>query len=254
MRIDIITIFPELFIPFLQKGIIGKAREKAAVQIVTHDLRNFTTDRHRMVDDYPYGGGPGMVLKPEPIWRAVKEVAEEGRVVFLTPQGRTFDQDKAWELSQLKNIILICGRYEGVDERVREELVDEELSIGDYVLNGGEVPAMAVVEAVVRLRPEVLGDEDSAVGDSFYQGLLDHPHYTRPEEFAGRRVPPVLLSGDHKRIDRWRKKERLRQTIIKRPDLLQEAQLSPEEQDLLEQVKTEIRDGLDGKEDSNERY
>ncbi len=254
MRIDIITIFPELFIPFLQKGIIGRAREKSAVQIATHDLREFTTDRHRMVDDYPYGGGPGMVLKPEPIWRAVKQIPQAGRVVFLTPQGRTFDQDKAWELSQIKNLTLICGRYEGVDERVREELVDEELSIGDYVLNGGEVPAMVVVEAVVRLLPEVLGDEDSVAGDSFYHGLLDHPHYTRPEEFAGRRVPRVLLSGDHKRIERWRKKERLRQTLIRRPDLFQEAQLSPEEQELLEQVKIEIRDGLDGKEDSNERY
>lgn len=254
MRIDIITIFPELFSPFLQMGIMGKAREKGAVQFFIHDLRDFTIDRHRMVDDYPYGGGPGMVLKPEPIWRAIQEISEGGRVVFLTPQGQTFNQDKAWELSQLQNLILICGRYEGVDERVREELVDEELSIGDYVLNGGEVPAMAVVEAVVRLLPEVLGDEDSVASDSFYQGLLDHPHYTRPEEFAGRRVPPVLLSGDHKRIDRWRKKERLRQTFIKRPDLLQEAQLSPEEQELLEQIKIEIRDGLDGKEDSNEKY
>ncbi len=228
MRIDIITIFPELFKPFLQFGIIKKACEKNAVDIQTFDLRNYATDKHQMVDDYPYGGGPGMVLKPEPIWRALDELPHPRRVVFLTPQGQTFDQEKAWELSQEKNLALICGRYEGIDERVREKLVDEEISIGDYVLNGGEVPAMVIMEAVIRLLPDVLGDEDSVVGDSFYQGLLDHPHYTRPEEFKGQRVPQVLLSGDHKKIANWRKKERLRQTLLKRPDLLKKANLDSE--------------------------
>jgi len=253
MQIDIITIFPELFNPFFQFGIIKKAREKQAVEFKTHDLRNYAVDKHRMVDDYPYGGGPGMVLKPEPIWKAVEKLPQPGHVVFLTPHGQTFNQEKAWELAQRKNIALICGRYEGVDERVREELVDEEISIGDFVLNGGEVPAMVIIEAVVRLLPEVLGDEDSVVGDSFYQGLLDHPHYTRPEEFKGHKVPKVLLSGDHKKIARWRKKESLRQTLLKRPDLLQKANLGPEERDLLAEIKAEIENGLDRKEDRNEK-
>ncbi len=253
MRIDIITIFPELFNPFLRLGIIKKALEKKAVDIRAHDLRNFALDKHRMVDDYPYGGGPGMVLKPEPIWRAVEELPQPKRVVFLTPHGSTFDQEKAWELAQLKNLVLICGRYEGVDERVREKLVDEEISIGDYVLNGGEVPAMVIMEAVIRLLPEVLGDEDSVVGDSFYQGLLDHPHYTRPEEFKGHRVPKVLLSGDHKKIARWRKKESLRQTMLKRPDLLKRVNLAPEDRELMAEIEAEIKPGLGGKEDRNEK-
>ncbi len=253
MRIDIITIFPELFNPFLQLGIVKKALEKKTVDIRAHDLRNFALDKHRMVDDYPYGGGPGMVLKPEPIWRAVEQIPQPRRVVFLTPHGRTFDQEKAWEMAQLKNLVLICGRYEGVDERVREELVDEEISIGDYVLNGGEIPAMVIMEAVIRLLPEVLGDEDSVVGDSFYQGLLDHPHYTRPEEFKGYRVPGVLLSGDHKKIARWRKKESLRQTLLKRPDLIKKANLDPEDRDLLAEIEAEIEEGLGGKEDRNEK-
>lgn len=254
MRIDIITIFPELFKPFLQFGIIKKACEKNAVDIQAHDLRNYATDKHQMVDDYPYGGGPGMVLKPEPIWKALDTLPQPRRVVFLTPHGRTFDQEKAWELSQEKNLALICGRYEGIDERVREKLVDEEISIGDYVLNGGEVPAMVIMEAVVRLLPDVLGDEDSVVGDSFYQGLLDHPHYTRPEEFKGQRVPQVLLSGDHKKIANWRKKERLRQTLLKRPDLLKKANLDSEERSLMVEIKKEIEESLGGKEDINEKY
>jgi tRNA (guanine37-N1)-methyltransferase len=224
MQADIITIFPAMVEAALSEGVIGRARERGLVDIRAWDLRSFTTDRHRSVDDVPYGGGPGMVMKPEPIFRAVEAITlERGKpeaVVLMTPQGRMFDHAEAVRLSRLERLVVICGRYEGVDERVAQALVTDELSIGDYVLTGGELPALVVMDAVARLCPGVVGDEASVAGDSFVQGMLDHPHYTRPAEFRGMSVPDVLVSGHHAQIDRWRRMERERRTSERRPDLL----------------------------------
>ncbi len=208
MRIDIVTIFPALFDPFLQESLMGKAMERGLVEIHVWDLRQFTHDRHRTVDDRPFGGGPGMVMKVEPVVEAVEHiehVSSRSHRILLTPEGRFFTQEKARSLSREEHLLLLCGRYEGFDERIKAILEPEEISIGPYVLNGGEVAAMAVVEAVVRLIPGVLGDPESAQQDSFGEnGLLDHPHYTRPREYRGHRVPEVLLSGDHEAVRRWR--------------------------------------------------
>jgi tRNA (guanine37-N1)-methyltransferase len=242
MRFDIITIFPGIFQGVFQEGILRRAQEAGLISIAVHDLRDYTSDRHRTTDDVPYGGGGGMVMKPEPIFAALEGVlGEDGgrqgaRVVLLSPQGRLFDQRVAAELADLKQLVLICGRYEGVDERVREHLVDDEISIGDYVLSGGEIPAMVVVEAVGRLIPGVLGDPGAAYEDSHSQGLLEHPHYTRPSLFRGWAVPEVLLSGDHARIARWRRREALRRTFQRRPDLLARAQLSEQDEELLREL------------------
>jgi tRNA (guanine37-N1)-methyltransferase len=239
MLIDIITIFPDYFREVFDYGIVRRARAGGIVEIKAHDLRGWTTDKHRMVDDRPFGGGDGMVLKPEPIFAAVEslagarraaELAGEGvRVVLLSPQGRVFGQRVAEELAGAKQIVFICGRYEGVDERVVEMLVTDEISIGDYVLSGGEPAAAVVVDAIVRLLPGALGSETSASNDSFSAGLLDFPHYTRPPEFRGSRVPEVLLGGNHAEIARWRRRRALRKTRRNRPDLLENATLSEAE-------------------------
>jgi tRNA (guanine37-N1)-methyltransferase len=226
--------------PF-DESIIKRARKKGILEINLHNLREFTNDRHRTVDDLPYGGGAGMVMKPEPLFRAVEKVKEEKRsswkVILLSPQGQPFAQEKAKELAEEEGLIFICGHYEGVDERVREHLIDEELSLGDFVLTGGELAAMVIVDAIARMLPEVLGCKDSIREDSFYQTLLDYPHYTRPTEFRGWKVPGVLISGNHQKIREWRKKKKLENTFKKRPDLLKTAKLSREEEEMLEQIK-----------------
>ena len=241
MRIDIITLFPSMFRGPFDESIIKRARKKGILEINLHNLRDFTGDRHRTVDDLPYGGGAGMVMKPEPLFRAVEKVKEEKRsswkVILLSPQGQPFAQEKAKELAQEEGLIFICGHYEGVDERVRKHLIDEELSLGDFVLTGGELAAIVMVDAIARMLPEVLGCKDSIREDSFYQTLLDYPHYTRPAEFRGWKVPGVLISGNHQKIREWRKKKKLENTFKKRPDLLKTAKLSREEEEMLEQIK-----------------
>ena len=226
MQIDIITIFPGLFTGVFEAGIIYQARKKGLVKTQIIDLRNFTTDKRRTVDDRPYGGGDGMVLKPEPIFRAVEscrnQVRKPGYVVLLTPQGNRFDQAKAKELSLKHHLILICGRYEGIDQRVADHLADEEISVGDFVLTGGEFAALLVVDAVTRLVPGVVGKGSSVLEDSFMNELLDFPHYTRPAEFRGWKVPEVLLSGDHEEVKRWREEQALKITKQRRPDLLRQ--------------------------------
>jgi tRNA (guanine37-N1)-methyltransferase len=238
LRIDVVTIFPRMLEAPLAEGIVARAREAGLVRIETVDPRDFTEDRHRSVDDAPFGGGPGMVMKAEPLFRAVQEVLPQGRgprdaVVLLSPRGRPFDQRAAERLATLERLVLICGRYEGVDERLVEAVCTEELSLGDFVLTGGEVAALAVIEATVRLLPGALGHADSAAADSFGEDLLDFPHYTRPAEWRGRTVPEVLLSGDHGKIARWRRGQALRATRDRRPDLLARAVLTPGDEALL---------------------
>jgi tRNA (guanine37-N1)-methyltransferase len=226
MKFDVVTIFPRMIEAGLAEGVVGRGVEKGLVNVRVHDLRGFTADRHRTVDDVPYGGGPGMVMKVEPFVRALEAIRVErgtpGAVVLLSPQGRRFDQVEAARLRDLDHVVLLCGRYEGIDERVRELVATEELSIGDFVVSGGETPALLVIDAVSRLVPGVVGDQESVEQDSFAQGILDHPHYTRPAEFAGRRVPDVLLSGHHAEVRKWRTAEALRRTQERRPDLIDE--------------------------------
>jgi tRNA (guanine37-N1)-methyltransferase len=238
MRFDIITIFPEIFRGVFEFGIIRRAVEAGLVGIEIHDLRDYTYDRHRQVDDRPFGGGAGMVMKPEPLFRAVEAIthgAEDAARVLLSPQGRLFNQRVAEGFSRKGQVLLICGRYEGVDERVVESLVDEELSIGDYVLSGGEIPAMVIVDAVTRLIPGALGCGESAEQDSFADGLLDYPHYTRPAEYRGMKTPDVLLSGNHAEIERWRRRKALKKTLECRPDLLREG-AGPESNEILKEI------------------
>ena len=234
MVFDIVTIFPRMVEAGLAEGVVGRARERGLIDVRVRNLRDFTTDRHHVVDDVPFGGGPGMVMKPEPFFAAMTAVEAErgkpGAVVLLSPAGRRFTQADAERFAALRQVVLLCGRYEGVDERVRERWATDEVSIGDYVLSGGEVPALVVVDAVARLVPGVVGDEQSVEGDSFVRGLLDYPHYTRPAEHAGQRVPDVLLSGHHAEIRRWRRQQALRRTWERRPDLLESARLDEEEQ------------------------
>ena len=242
MRFDIVTIFPRFFASPLEESIIRRGREKGIIDVRIHDLRTHTTDRHRVTDDYPYGGGAGMVMKPEPIFAAVEAVraeAPDGPTVLLSPRGRPWSHDLARRYSSLPGMILLCGRYEGEDERVRRALVDEEVSIGDYVLTGGETAALVLLESIARLIPGVVGQAESVERDSFYGGLLDYPHYTRPPVFRGMEVPPVLLSGNHADIERWRRKESLRITRRRRPDLLESADLSAEDLALLEEIAGE---------------
>ncbi|WP_373232064.1 tRNA (guanosine(37)-N1)-methyltransferase TrmD [Cohnella sp.] len=236
MRIDVLTLFPEMFAGVFGTSILGKARDKGIVSLSTVNFRDFSGNKHNTVDDMPYGGGGGMVLKAEPIFGAVEhllsEIQEEKkppRVILLCPQGATFSQQKAQELSEESHLIFICGHYEGYDERIREFLVTDELSIGDYVLTGGEIPAMVIIDSVVRLLPGVLGNETSAITDSFSEGLLEYPHYTRPAEFRGWKVPDALLSGHHAEIAKWRRRQSLQRTLTRRPELLQQAELTPEE-------------------------
>jgi tRNA (guanine37-N1)-methyltransferase len=248
MRVQVLTIFPELFAPFLATSLVGKAIGTGLLEVRVHDLREFTEDRHRSVDDEPYGGGGGMVMTAPPWIRAVRAVAGEAPEgpwrVLLSPQGSRLDDAKVRELAGRSDLVLLCGRYEGIDERVRLTVVDEEISIGDYVLSGGELPAMVLIEALSRQVPGVVGLADSVANDSFRGGLLDHPHYTRPAVVEGLTVPEVLTSGDHAKIRRWRQREALRATREKRPDLLERpevmAALTPEQRRELE----ELRGGL----------
>lgn len=240
MQIDVVTIFPDAFVP-LDLSVIGRARERGLLEVRIWDLRDFTTDRHRQVDDAPYGGGAGMVMKAEPFFAAVEAIraqrgATRSRVILTSPQGRPLTQDLARELAGEAHLIVLCGHYEGVDERVREGLAAEEISIGDYVLTGGELAAMVIIEAAARFIPGVVGDAASVQADSFVEGLLDYPHYTRPPEFRGLQVPEVLLSGHHEAIRRWRRAQQLRRTLDRRPDLLKADALAEEDQRLLEDL------------------
>lgn len=221
MRIDVITIFPDLIRDVLNYSIPKRAIAAGLADVVAHDLRDYTDDKHKTVDDTPYGGGAGMIFKPEPIARALKALPEGGRVVFLTPEGRPFTQSVANELSLTEHLVLLCGHYRGIDERIRDRYVDDEISIGDYVLSGGELPALVLIDALIRLQPGAIGDAESALEDSFQNGLLDCAWYTRPREFEGQHVPEDLLSGDHKKVAQWRKENALQRTRQRRSDLLE---------------------------------
>jgi tRNA (guanine37-N1)-methyltransferase len=246
MKLDIVTIFPPMVAASLREGVIGRAGGRGLLDVRVHDLRDHTDDRHRVVDDVPFGGGPGMVMKPEPFFRALERIeAERGKpaaVILTTPDGRRFSHAEALRLSRLSHVAILCGRYEGVDERVRAHLATEELSIGDYVLTGGELAALVIVDAVARLRPGVVGDDASVARDTFACGLLDFPQYTRPAEFRGLSVPGVLLSGHHAEIERWRRREALRRTLARRPELLTDAPLSDEERRLLRELEEEAEE------------
>jgi len=243
MKFDIVTIFPSMIEAGLGEGVVSRGVERGLLNVAVHDLRRWTTDRHRTVDDVPYGGGPGMVMKAEPLMRAVGEIRETrgtpDSVVLLSPQGRTFTQGEAERLARLEHIVMLCGRYEGIDERVRDMVAAEEISIGDYVLSGGELAALVIVDAVSRLVPGVVGDEQSVAQDSFSRGLLDYPHYTRPVEIAGHRVPDVLLSGHHADVRRWRRKAALVRTLERRPDLMATATFDEEDRALLDEIHRE---------------
>jgi tRNA (guanine37-N1)-methyltransferase len=245
MRFGVVSLFPEMIGTIGDFGVVGRAQQRGLISVDIENPRDHTSDAHRTVDDRPYGGGPGMVMKFEPVAAALASV--KGRmpqgcpVVYLSPQGQAFDQAAAKRFSTLPGVVLLAGRYEGIDERLVESHIDEEISLGDFVLSGGEIAAMAVIDSVVRLLPGVLGDDESAVQDSFMEGLLDHPHYTRPEEVAGRKVPDVLLSGDHAEIARWRNKQALGRSFLRRPDLLEKLDLTDEQQTLLDEFLKEQR-------------
>ena len=240
-RFDVVAVLPGLLEAVLREGVLGRAVERELLLVGLHDLRDYSADRYRTVDDVPYGGGPGMVLKPEPFFKAVAEIrrrhGDPDVVVLLSPQGRRFDHAEAARLSRMRHVVLLCGRYEGIDERVRQRLVTDELSIGDYVLSGGELPAAVVIDAVARLVPGVVGDAQSVEEDSFVRGLLDHPHYTRPAAIDDHGVPDVLVSGHHAEIRRWRKREAVRRTLERRPELLEDAALDDEERAILQELK-----------------
>jgi tRNA (guanine37-N1)-methyltransferase len=241
MTIDVVTIFPRMVEAGMSEGIVARARTRGLLDIEVHDLREFTTDRHKVVDDVPFGGGPGMVMKPEPLFAAVEGIratrGEVAHVLLTSPAGRLFSQDDARRLAAAGRFVILCGRYEGVDDRVRQHLATEEVSIGDYVLSGGELPALVIIDAVSRLVPGVVGDEQSVEGDSFTRGLLDYPHFTRPAAFHGHRVPDVLVSGHHGEIRRWRKRAALERTLDQRPALVEHAALDAEEEELLRELK-----------------
>jgi tRNA (guanine37-N1)-methyltransferase len=243
MKIDILTLFPDMFRGVFGQSILKKAEEKKAVTYNLVNFRDYADNKHQTVDDYPYGGGAGMVLKPQPIFDAVEDLKSKSttnpRIILMCPQGERYTQKKAQELAKEDHLILICGHYEGFDERIREYLVTDEISIGDYVLTGGELGAMVVVDSVVRLLPGVLGNETSHIKDSFSTGLLEHPHYTRPADFRGMKVPDVLLSGNHRLIEEWREKEALKRTWERRPDLLHEYPLTEKQKQWIQQWKNE---------------
>src|SRR5260221_11577164 len=238
MHFDIFTLFPGMFQGPFSESILKRAQERELLSIVLHNIRDATTDKHHVVDDYPYGGGAGMVMKPEPIFAAIEPVYLGGPIILLTPQGRLFNQRIAQELAQQPRITLLCGHYEGIDERIREHLVTDEISIGDYVLTGGELPALILIDAIARLLPDVLGDPTGAEDDSHAMGLLEYPHYTRPAEFRGWKAPDVLLSGDHAKLEKWRREQSLERTFKKRPDMLEKADLSKEDRKFLESLKS----------------
>ena len=235
----------------LAEGILARAIQRELLTVRARDLREFTDDRHRTVDDVPYGGGPGMVLKPEPLFRAVEAIEQENgtprAIVLVSPHGRQFSQLEAGRLASLDHVVILCGRYEGIDDRVRENLATEELSIGDYVLSGGELPALVIVDAAARLIPGVVGDEDSVAGDSFSRGLLDYPHFTRPAEFRDWKVPDVLVSGHHGEIRKWRKRRALELTLMRRPELLADAELDVEEQEILRELMQQRKGAAHGR-------
>ncbi|MCL4531306.1 MAG: tRNA (guanosine(37)-N1)-methyltransferase TrmD [Chloroflexi bacterium] len=236
MQFEVFTLLPEVFSPYLESSILQRARQHGLIDVRVHNIRDYTHDKHHTTDDIPYGGGGGMVMKPEPIFEGVESILGPKAgcpIILLTPQGRVFNQTIAQELSGHEKIALICGRYEGVDERIRKHLVTDEISIGDYVLTGGEIPALILIDAVSRLIPGVLGDPDGAADDSHASGLLEYPHYTRPPEFRGESVPDILLSGDHAKIAKWRREQSLLRTLERRPDLLEKAQLTDEDHKFL---------------------
>lgn len=239
MRIDVLTLFPEMFTGVFNSSILGKAQTKGLVQLEAINFRQYANNKHNTVDDYPYGGGGGMVLKAEPVFTAIEELQatleEQPRIILMCPQGERYSQKKAEELSGSKHLIFICGHYEGYDERIRQHLVTDEISVGDYVLTGGELPAMTVIDSVVRLLPGVLGNETSAVTDSYSTGLLEYPHYTRPAQFRDWKVPDELLSGHHAKIEQWRREQSLLRTLQRRPDLLETAELTAKERNWLKQ-------------------
>ncbi len=262
MQFEVFTLLPEIFPPYLDNSIMKRARERGLINVRVYNIRDYTHDKHHTTDDTPYGGGGGMVMKPEPIFEAIEsvlglssalsEVEGQGEVesqpkpdssipiILLTPQGRVFNQSIAQELSQHSRIILLCGRYEGIDERIREYLVTDEISIGDYVLTGGELPALILIDAISRLLPDVLGDPTGAQDDSHAMGLLEYPHYTRPPEFRGWKIPDVLLTGAHAKIDKWRREQALLRTFNKRPDMLEKADLTKEDKKFVEGLKSKV--------------
>jgi tRNA (guanine37-N1)-methyltransferase len=262
MQFEVFTLLPEVFPSYLETSIIKRARERGLIDVRVHNIRDYTHDKHHMTDDTPYGGGGGMVMKPEPVFEAIESVlglnvdAEQIPlvavdptppkpesnipIILLTPQGRVFDQSIAQELSQHSHIVLLCGRYEGIDERIREHLVTDEISIGDYVLTGGELPALILIDAISRLLPDVLGDPTGAQDDSHAMGLLEYPHYTRPPEFRGWKIPDVLLSGAHAKIDKWRREQALLRTFNKRLDMLEKAELTKEDKKFVESLKSKV--------------
>jgi tRNA (guanine37-N1)-methyltransferase len=245
MEFDVFTLLPEVFPPYLESSILQRARQRGLIDVRLYNLRDWATDRHHVTDDEPYGGGGGMVMKVEPVFAAVESVLGPGTscpLILLTPQGRVFNQKVATELVQHPRLALLCGRYEGVDERIREHLATDEISIGDYVLTGGELPAMILIDAVSRLIPGVLGDPDGAADDSHATGLLEYPHYTRPPEFRGWKVPDILVSGDHGKIAQWRREQSLRRTMKRRLDMLDKADLSDTDRKLLDKIKREKGD------------
>lgn len=242
MEFDVFTLLPDVFSPYLESSILQRARQRGLIEVRIHNIRDWATDKHHVTDEEPYGGGGGMVMKVEPVFAAIESVfgpAAGCPVILLTPQGRVFNQKIALELAQYPCIALLCGRYEGVDERIREHLVTDEISIGDYVLTGGELPALILIDAVSRLLPGVLGDPDGPFDDSHATGLLEYPHYTRPPEFRGWRVPDILLSGDHAKITKWRREQSLRRTLKRRPDLLESAALSDTDRQVLKKIREE---------------
>jgi len=239
MRFDVLTLFPDIFKSVLNESIIGRAQEKKIIEINTINIRDFSLDKHRKVDNYPYGGGTGMVMMAQPIYDAYLSIVEKldykPKVIYLSPQGKLFHQKMAERLKEEKHLILLCGHYEGIDERIIEEIVDEEISIGDYVLTGGELPAMVLIDCISRLVPGVLASEESYSDESLYNGLLEYPQYTRPSEFRGKKVPEILLTGHHANINKWRRRQSIKRTYIKRPDLFEKLDLSDEDRRLLEE-------------------
>jgi tRNA (guanine37-N1)-methyltransferase len=249
MQFDIFTLLPEVIEPYLQASILQKARQNGLIEVATHNIRDWTSDRHRTTDDTPYGGGGGMVMKPQPIFDAVESVLGNPLpcpLILMTPQGRSFSSNIARELSGLPRVAILCGRYEGIDERVREHLITDQISIGDYVLTGGELPALILIDAISRFLPGVLGDPTGAEDDSFASGLLEYPHYTKPEEFRGWHVPDVLLSGNHAQINRWRREQSLLRTLAKRPDLLENFPLTDVDKKFLKKLVQENENKKDG--------
>ena len=249
MRFDILTLFPDMMRAVLSESIIGRAEKSGILEINYIQIRDFANNKHNSVDDYPYGGGPGMVMQAMPIYDAymslIKDAKTKPHTIYMSPQGKLFNQQKAISLSQKDHVVILCGHYEGVDERVLEEIVDEEISTGDYVLTGGEIPAMTLIDAVARMIPGVLSSDASFEEESIYSGLLEHPQYTRPPEFMGRQVPEVLLSGHHVNIEKWKRKESLKRTFLKRPELLKKAELTDKDRMILAEIKAELEEEND---------